>query len=97
MQLSRNLKLLLEDRELTLTQTAKLSGISKGTLSGWLNGSSVNPRLDQLVQLADALNVSLDLLVTGRKPEEPDLEKMLNKIELFNGQFELSIKRISKK
>jgi len=97
MQLSRNIKLLLEERELTLTQASKLSGISKGTLAGWLNGSSINPRLDQLIQLADALNVSLDFLITGKKPEEPDFEKLLNKIELFNGQFELSIKRITKK
>lgn len=97
MLLSRNLKTLLEDKELTLTQLAKLSGVPKSTLSGWVHGSSTNPRIDQLILVADALRVSIDFLITGRKPEEPDLENLLNKIELFNGQFELSIKRITKK
>lgn len=98
MLLHKTLKQLLEDRGETVTSLARRSQVPRTTIMGWLSPSSNSPsvNLAQLTRIADALNVSLDFLITGKK-EETDLDKLLDKVSIHVGLYEVSIKKVNKK
>lgn len=56
---------------LNMGALAKKSGLDGGGLSRIENGESPEPRLPTLIKIADALDVSLDLLVGRVKKVEP--------------------------
>ncbi len=45
---------------------AKIAGISQSTFTDWKNGKS-KPKMDKLKKIADAMNISVDYLLTGNK------------------------------
>lgn len=95
MALADNIKNIMGERGESLSSICKKSNLAKGTVAGWMEG--VAPRnLQDLVRLADALNVSLDYLIANRK-EEIDLDNLLKKVELHTGLYEISIKKVIKK
>lgn len=49
-----------------IAEVARRIGVSRETMSGWLNGS-VTPSLSNAVSIADTLGISLDELA-GRTP-----------------------------
>ncbi len=51
--------------QLTDTRLAEIIGISRSTVSLWMNGKRV-PKLEYKIKLADALGVSLNWLETGQ-------------------------------
>jgi transcriptional regulator with XRE-family HTH domain len=53
------------DKDLTLDELAEKSGIPKDTIVSWIYGSHMGS-IDRIIDLADALEISLDELV-GRK------------------------------
>ncbi len=61
MILTNNLKLLRKKKGLTQELLSSIVGISRSKLAGY--ESSVNPPLDTLVKLSDALGVSVDILL----------------------------------
>ncbi|MBB6325021.1 transcriptional regulator with XRE-family HTH domain [Algoriphagus iocasae] len=61
MTLNTNIKFLRKKKNLTQEVLASTLGISRSKLAGY--ESSVNPPLDTLVKLSDALGVSLDILL----------------------------------
>jgi transcriptional regulator with XRE-family HTH domain len=61
MTLNTNIKFLRKKKNLTQDVLASVIGISRSKLAGY--ESSVNPPLDTLVKLSDALGVSLDILL----------------------------------
>ncbi|EAZ80198.1 XRE family transcriptional regulator [Algoriphagus machipongonensis] len=61
MTLNTNIKFLRKQKNLTQEIMASTIGISRSKLAGY--ESSVNPPLDTLVKLSDALGVSLDILL----------------------------------
>ncbi len=64
MNLKKQLKLYLQNKDLTASELSRVSGVPKQSLSDWLAGS--NPRDIRMVKrVADALQVSLDHLVFG--------------------------------
>lgn len=92
--LARNLKRLIEEKGISYNELARRSGVPKTNLLNWSEGA--NPQVDQLLKVADILEVSLDFLVASRK-EETDLDKILDKVSVHVGLYEVSIKKVSKK
>lgn len=59
----QNLFTYLKDHEITLSNLAEASGVQQGTLNSFLYGNSKSVRIDNVVKLSKALNVSIDELV----------------------------------
>jgi transcriptional regulator with XRE-family HTH domain len=93
-KLARNLKRLIGEKGISYNELARRSGVPKTNLLNWSEGA--NPQVDQLLKVADVLEVSLDFLVASRK-EEIDLDKILDKVSVHIGMYEVSIKKVSKK
>lgn len=92
--LAKNLKLLIELKELTVSELARRTDVPKSNILTWLNGA--NPNLEQLDKVAQYFNVSIDYLVFGRTSEDL-FAKFTDKIEMHSGHYEIIIKKISKK
>lgn len=81
-KLAENLKKIMAEKKLTVTNTAKEVRMNKSTLHGYCNG--VVPRnLLQLRNLAEFLDISFAELIFG-KCQEPISHSTENKIE---GQY----------
>ena len=63
----KNLKKLRKQKGWSQEKLARESGISYQTLIKIEQGRIKNPKLETLIKLANALNVSLDNLIQGRK------------------------------
>lgn len=66
---------------------ARETGITKSTFTDWKNGRSI-PGNEKMKKIADYFSVSLDYLLTGEKPEYPDLkwtDEYAELLELFDG------------
>ncbi|MDR1249032.1 MAG: helix-turn-helix domain-containing protein [Treponema sp.] len=63
------LKESIKDSGKDLGEVAKLSGVSKRTIEGWIrNKDPKTPKIDQGYSVAKILGVSLDELVSGEPP-----------------------------
>jgi transcriptional regulator with XRE-family HTH domain len=66
--LAENLRRLRTEREMSLTQLARTSGVGKATLSN-LEAGAGNPTIETLWSLADALGVGLSEILTVSVPD----------------------------
>ena len=71
--LADRLRELLERKGLNQTHAAELAGIPLATLNKWIHqgDKTPNPSAESLIALKDALNVSIDWLLTGEGLREP--------------------------
>lgn len=83
---------LVEEREITLSQLAKDTGIAKSSLHGFLNGAE--PSLSKLQVLAKYFEVSMDFITSG---EDKDLIGQLLKVDIHKATYEVTIKRLVRK
>ena len=60
-----NLRAVCNERGTTVTAVLKELGMSTGSTGKWKDGSI--PKIDTVMQLSEHLNVSLDLLVYGKR------------------------------
>lgn len=67
---SKHLSNLLEERGLSQTDLAKLTGIRASTISDWINGKYL-PKQDKRLLIAKALDISPDRLYLGDDDGEP--------------------------
>lgn len=67
---SKHLSNLLEERELSQADLAKLTGIRASTISDWINGKYL-PKQDKRLLIAKALDISPDRLYLGNDDGEP--------------------------
>lgn len=86
MNFGKRLKHLREVKGLNQEDFANLAGFSQGQVSRWEKGERLNPQLDTLIKLADALGITLDVLA-GRDPEQGipfplEVEKAQDEIRL---------------
>ena len=63
-----NLRSIMKKRNLSLTEFAEDLGIGRSSLQRYLDGNS-NPRADTIQLFADRLNIPVEILVGGFKPE----------------------------
>jgi transcriptional regulator with XRE-family HTH domain len=94
MKLKENLKLIMEQREVSTTQLSRLANVRKQRISDWLGG--VRPRdFDQVRAVALALEVTLEaLLFDSASPDssdKPGPESLATDAEMV---FEVTVKRI---
>lgn len=58
------LRILMADRGITATELAELTGVSRQTISNYLNNGAL-PALDTSVKLSNVLDVTIDQLVSA--------------------------------
>jgi len=92
--LVKNLKRILEEKELSISELARKSGVPKSTLMTWLTGRT--PDLIQLDKVAQYLGTNIESLAFGRKQEDLFTE-LMQKVEVHSGLYEISIKKVVKK
>lgn len=94
MKLKENLKLIMEQREISTTQLARLANVRKQRISDWLSG--VRPKdFDQVRAVAQALEVSLEILlfdsVSAKDSDGQGPESLATDAEMV---FEVTVRRI---
>jgi len=67
MAFKENLKSELSYKNILVKELAALTGISKNTLDNYLNVRGYMPSADGAVKIAQALNVTVEYLVTGEE------------------------------
>ncbi len=72
MEMGSKIKMLREEKGLTLEQLGDKIGVGKSTVRKWENGMIANMRRDKISLIADALNVSPAYLMGWT--ESPDAE-----------------------
>lgn len=88
----KNLVKLCDERHLTLSKLAKLSGTKQSTLHGWSTGRAAH-NLDDLKKVCEVLKVSVHFILYGTQdPYESAPEISLEK--LFKGNFQVTFRRI---
>lgn len=91
MNLKRNLKRILADKDLTAAQLSRKTGVPKSTISEWMGGG--NPRdLNKVKIVANFLEVTLDDLCFGDSMDRPTpIESHLNEIRA--GIYEVILRK----
>lgn len=86
MGFKENLKDELKYQDIKVKELAEMTGIPKGTLDHYLAEKCSAPLADAAVKIAQALNVSVEYLVTGNtvtldnlKPKVMSISKILNR------------------
>lgn len=81
---------------ITDTRIAELCGVSRPTVSNWMNGKR-EPRMEQQIQLATALQVSLSWLTTGEEglPDKHLPSISLDDVSALLSEFEEKQKTFS--
>ena len=92
--LSRNLRKILDERDLSVAKLARETEVPRSTISQWLNNES-NPDLNQLDKVARYLNISIEALAFGRA-EKHTIEDFLSETEIHSGLYRIKISKVSK-
>ena len=82
------LRKIRESKGIDAPVLGEMLGVSKHTIWSWERGDS-QPDPEALCQLADALDVSLDMLVRGKekdRPEERSMDGLFNRLNSYNLQ-----------
>lgn len=93
-QFSKNLKDIIKKRKLTITEISKGTNIPISNISEWAQGRK--PVLSEdLIRLADYLEVSLEYLITGKNKEDEIIENIINRVGEEFTQIHKGIYRIT--
>ena len=84
---------LCEQRGVSLTKLAKMSGVPKATLHSWTTGT--NPNVEQLKKVAETLQISLHKLAFGKSDPFEEVGETVLK-ELFSGDVRVTVHRIER-
>lgn len=66
MKFGDRLRLILEEKEIKQKEFAQMLNIAPTTLNGYINNNR-EPNIDLIIQIANKLNVSLDILLGNSK------------------------------
>lgn len=67
LKLGENLKIILKEKKMSLRELNRQSGVALGSLSELINGRHKNMRVESVVRIAKALDVTLDELILEKK------------------------------
>ena len=91
-----NLKLLMQQKNLSASRLAKDIGVSPKTLLEWTEKGGRMPRSpDHIRALADYFHISTHQLLFGEDDPRSPLSEFLDKTEIHTGTYELTIKRVN--
>jgi transcriptional regulator with XRE-family HTH domain len=94
MNLKNQLRLYMDRNELSATQLAKRSGVSKQVISLWLSGGSPR-KLEQVKQVAAVLGTTIDNLCYGNAIEEnKNGFTQIPDDDWISGVFEIKLRKI---
>ena len=90
----KRLKALLKVHNISVTDLAKRTGISRTTIQSWTTGTK--PSIYELDKLCDVFKMSLDEIVFDRKPKL-SLEDMFEEVLIHTGHYKIQITKLTKK
>lgn len=94
MELKRILKALLQDKDLSIAQLARATGVARQTIDNWIAGQE--PRsLTQVKKVADYFGVPVDYLCFGQTTKEKTIREYEDEINA--GVFEVVLRRVRSK
>lgn len=73
MDIAKNLKKVLADKNVTIVELSELSGVPADTIKNILYGRSEDPRVSTIVQICNALNIEYFELLDSNNTQEHDL------------------------
>jgi transcriptional regulator with XRE-family HTH domain len=94
MNLSKNLRNLLNEKNLSVSALARETGVPKTNIQQWLNGSS--PNIEQLNMVASYFAVSIDYLAFNKEDQDV-VSQIFSKLEVHTGLYEISVKKMQRK
>ena len=99
---SRELKRIMRDRDLSLTDVSKMADISKSTLSGWLASTATPADFTVVKRLANCLGVSMSLLCTGEEDKTApkvggDVIELFHNGESHEGCYRIILQKLVSK
>ncbi len=98
-----NLRSELDFQGLTVKELSAKTGIIKGTLDNYLSTRASIPPADLAVKIAQALNVSVEYLITGKKEKSklsavvqinPETQSVLNDLNSIPPNLQKTIKNL---
>lgn len=97
-----NLKSELTYQDIRVKELAEKTSISKKTLDNYLAKNNCNPSAENAVKIAQALGVSVEWLVTGKKSNEQhemrnEVAELLRIINYLNDRDLLLLKSIAER
>jgi len=93
MQLRKTLKHLLTEKDLSVAQISRATGVSSRTIHNWLTGQTPGD-VEQVKTVADHLKVSLDYLLFGVDKRRDIISEFQDEINA--GIFEVILRRVKK-
>ena len=90
-QLSKSIKKLILEKEISVRELAKQTGIPQSTLNSIVNGREPG-KIEHLLTLSKYFKVSLEFLLTAEDAQPPNFENVLTE-DVFAGWLQVSIKR----
>lgn len=72
MSFGKNLKEAMKVSNLTTKELSVKTGIKESTISSYLKNEGAQPTAEKAVKIAEALNTSVEFLVTGFEKQTPD-------------------------
>lgn len=91
--ISKNLKKIMKERDLTLAQLSKLSGVPKSTIHNIISGHDASVKTVE--KLRKALNVSVAKLLYNEEPS--DTLNSPSPEDILSGLFEIIIRKHQQK
>lgn len=92
MMIGSVLKEAREALNLKQEDVANIIKVTKQTYLKWENNST-EPKASQIKELAEALNITADEICNGKKNQNYDLEKFINKLAEINPKREIEVLR----
>ncbi|UXR63242.1 helix-turn-helix domain-containing protein [Bdellovibrio bacteriovorus] len=92
MSLSKSLRRLMTEKELSVAQISQQSGVPAKTIYHWLNGQQPR-KIEHLFSICDVLNITLDELYgrrTRKNPPQPLPNNVLQ--DLHAGVYEVILR-----
>lgn len=92
MTIVKKLEDILEEKNLSMAELARKTGVPKSNISSWLCGA--NPNILQLLKVAEFLDVDLEYLLAGKRKiiQEPSL---LYRTVVEEGTYEIIVRKMS--
>lgn len=95
MNLKMNLRRILKEKDMTVAQLGRLTGIPKTTIAEWVAGG--NPRdLNKLKTVAEKLETSIDELCFGVGIAKTNVTLKDFEEEIFAGNFDVILRKAKK-
>ena len=92
---SKNLKQIMQEKGITLSELSRITGIGKSSISQYLSGKNI-PTSERIKVIADALGCAVeDLIVESSEPVKVHTKS--GEMEVWNVPVELAAKLMHKK